>query len=51
MKTDYNCQQKQKLIVKEKAKFYQIDIERISHISCDGYMSTIVTTQQLSSFA
>ncbi len=41
MKKNYNYQKGQKLIVNEKAKFHQIDIERISHISCDGYISTI----------
>ncbi len=41
MKTDYNCQKGQKLVINEKAEFHQIDIEKISHISCDGYISTI----------
>ncbi len=41
MKKDYNCQKGKKLIVNEKGEFHQIDIERISHISCDGYLSTI----------
>ncbi|HED05357.1 MAG TPA: LytTR family transcriptional regulator [Ignavibacteria bacterium] len=41
MKTNYNHQKGQKLIVNEKARFHQIDIERISHISCDGYLSII----------
>ncbi len=32
MKKDYNYQKWKKLIVNEKGKFHQIDIERISHI-------------------
>jgi len=42
MKTDYIRQKGQKLIVNEKGKFNQIDIERISHILCDGYLSIIM---------
>jgi DNA-binding LytR/AlgR family response regulator len=46
MKTDYNCQTGQKLIVKEKGKLYQVNIEHIIYITCSGYVSTIHQSSQ-----
>jgi len=41
MKTDYNCQKGQKLIIKEKGKLHQVEIEQITRITCSEYVSTI----------
>ncbi len=46
MKTDYNCQKGQKLIIKEKGKLHQVDIEQITYINCSGYVSTIHLSNQ-----
>ena len=51
MKKNYNYQKGEKLIVNEKGKFHQIDIERISHISCDGYLSTIYIVDEKESIS
>lgn len=45
-KTDYNCQAGQKLIIKEKRKLHQVDIEQITYITCSGYISTIHQSNQ-----
>jgi len=41
MKTDYCCQTGQKLIIREKRKLHQVDIEQITYITCSGYIFTI----------
>jgi len=46
MKTDYSCQTGQKLIIKEKGKLHQVDIDQISLITCSGYVSTIYQVNQ-----
>lgn len=46
MKTDYNCQKGQKLIIKEKGKLHQVDIEQITYITCSGYVSTVNLSNQ-----
>ena len=46
MKIDYSCQTGQKLIIKEKGKLHQVDIDQISLITCSGYVSTIYQVNQ-----
>lgn len=46
MKTDYNCQKGQKLIIKEKGKLHQVDVEQITHITCSGYVSFVHQADQ-----
>jgi len=41
MKKDFNCQNQQKIILSEKGKYTQVEIENISHIYCEGYLSFI----------
>lgn len=46
MKTDYTSQTGQKLIIKEKGKLHQVDIEQMSYIACSGYPSAIHLANQ-----
>ncbi len=41
MKKDFSCQKDKKITVHEKNKTHQVDMEKISHITCDCYLSTI----------
>lgn len=41
MKKDYSCQNDQKIIIKDRFKTQQISIKNITHIKCDGYVTTI----------
>lgn len=41
MKKDYSFQNDKKIIIKGHFKTQQIPIENITHIKCDGYISTI----------
>lgn len=40
---DYSKQRDKKIILKEKSKTSLIDIRKITHIKCDGHISTIYT--------
>lgn len=44
MKKDFSCQKDVKVILKEKGKSKLIDMDKITHIICDGYITTIYTT-------
>jgi len=43
MNKDYSNQFNKNIILKEKGKFKQIEMEKIIKISCEGYISTIKT--------
>jgi len=41
MSKDHSIQQNKTIIVKEKGKTHQVEMEKIMYISCDGYLSTL----------
>ena len=46
MKKDYSNQFEKTIIIKEKGKFEQINISEIYKITCESYISTIVTKDE-----
>ena len=45
MEKDYSFQRDKKVILKEKGKTKQIDMENISHLTCKGHLTTIHTIE------
>ena len=43
---DYSCQINKGVIAKEKGKSTQIEMEKITHITCEGYLSSIHLTDR-----
>jgi two-component system LytT family response regulator len=48
---DFSCQRDKTIILKEKGKVFQIAIEEIIYIKCEGYVSTLYTNNNSSSFS
>ncbi len=41
MNKDHACQRDKTVIVKEKGEIHQVEMEKITHITCEGYLSSI----------
>ncbi|MBN2682293.1 MAG: LytTR family transcriptional regulator DNA-binding domain-containing protein [Bacteroidales bacterium] len=41
MKKDFSCQKNKKLVLKEKGKTHFVDLDIITHLSCEGYITKI----------
>ena len=41
MNKDYVCQRNKTVIVKQRGETHQLEMEKITHITCDGYLSSI----------
>lgn len=48
MKRDFNCQKGRKVIIKEKSVTQFIEMKDITHIECNGYISTVYTIDSVS---
>lgn len=40
---DYSCQRDKKLVLKEKNTIKQISMDKITHLICDGYLTSVYT--------
>ena len=40
---NYSCQSDKKLVLKEKNTIKQIDMDKITHLMCDGYLTSVYT--------
>ncbi len=41
--SDYSYQRNKKLVLKEKNTIKQISLDRITHLTCDGYLTSVYT--------
>ncbi len=43
MEKDFSCQKDKKLVLKEKGRTHLVEIDNITHITCEGYITKIHT--------
>ena len=41
MKKEFRCQRDKKVILKEKCKTNMVDMEKITHLTCESYLTTL----------
>jgi two-component system LytT family response regulator len=43
MKTNFDCQKGRKVVIEQKSKTQFVEMDKITHLKCNGYLTTLYT--------